>query len=121
MIFGLCILFIFLLVLSAFFSSLETALFHVKSYQNVNSTVKKLISNPKKLLASLLTGNTIVNIAIGSLAAYYTLNFVDSDLSKSSLLLIEVFIVTIILTKNLFYKLFSSFQRLGIFCTKIIF
>jgi len=97
MITGLSILFISLLILSAFFSSLETALFHVKSYQNVNSSVKKLISNPKKLLASLLTGNTIVNIAIGSLAAYYTLNFIESDLSKSSLLFLEVIIVTIIL------------------------
>ena len=81
------ILFVLLIILSAFFSGLETALFHLKSHQKVNKTVKKLLSNPKKLLASLLTGNTLVNIAIGTIAAYYTLNFIESDLSQSSLLL----------------------------------
>ena len=95
---GLITVFIILIVLSAFFSSLETALFHLKSHQKVNKTVKKLLNNPKKLLASLLTGNTIVNISIGSLAAYYTLNnFQNSEYSQSSLLLFEVIVVTIIL------------------------
>ena len=95
---GLTTVFIILIVLSAFFSSLETALFHLKSHQKVNKTVKKLLNNPKKLLASLLTGNTIVNISIGSLAAYYTLNsFPDSKYSQSSLLFFEVVIVTVIL------------------------
>ena len=95
---GLTTVFIILIVLSAFFSSLETALFHLKSHQKVNKTVKKLLSNPKKLLASLLTGNTIVNISIGSLAAYYTLNsFPNSKYSQSSLLFFEVVIVTVVL------------------------
>jgi len=95
---GLITVFIILIVLSAFFSSLETALFHLKSHQKVNKTVKRLLNNPKKLLASLLTGNTIVNISIGSLAAYYTLNnFPNSEYSQSSLLLFEVVIVTVIL------------------------
>ena len=94
---GLITVFIILIVLSAFFSSLETALFHLKSHQKVNKTVKKLLNNPKKLLASLLTGNTIVNISLGSLAAYYTLNnFPNSEYSQSSLLLLEVVIVTVI-------------------------
>lgn len=92
------IIFIILIIFSAFFSSLETALFHLKSYQKVDKTVEKLLSNPKKLLASLLTGNTIVNIAIGSIAAYYTMsNFSHLDIPLSTLLLIEVTIVTIIL------------------------
>ena len=83
---GLTTVFIILIVLSAFFSSLETALFHLKSHQKVNKTVKKLLNNPKKLLASLLTGNTIVNISIGSLAAYYTLNnFHHSKYSQSEI------------------------------------
>tara|TARA_B100000029_G_scaffold515940_1_gene625657 strand:- start:820 stop:2046 length:1227 start_codon:yes stop_codon:yes gene_type:complete len=93
----LIILFIILIILSAFFSGLETSLFHLKSHQKVNKTVKKLLSNPKKLLASLLTGNTIVNIAIGTLAAYYTLNYIESDLPQSYLLLIEVILVTSII------------------------
>ena len=95
---SIIIIFTVLIILSAFFSSLETALFHLKSHQKVNKTVKKLLNNPKKLLASLLTGNTIVNISLGSLAAYYTLNnFQGSQYSQSSLLMMEVIIVTIIL------------------------
>jgi len=95
----LIFIFIILIILSAFFSSLETALFHLKSHQKINKVVEKLLKNPKKLLASLLTGNTIVNISIGSLAAYYTLeNFgKDSAYSNQTLLLIEVILVTVVL------------------------
>ena len=71
-----------------------------KAGKKVKETVKKLLSNPKKLLASLLTGNTLVNIAIGTLAAYYTLSYIDSDLSQSTLLLIEVIISEILKLKN---------------------
>ena len=92
-------LFIILLVFSAYFSGLETALFHLKSTSNVNDSVKKLLSRPKKLLSTLITGNTIVNIAIGSLAATYTVNNFSqiSTLSIPSLLFIEVVIVTIVI------------------------
>ena len=92
-------IFIILIILSAFFSSLETALFHLKSHQKINKVVERLLKNPKKLLASLLTGNTIVNISIGSLAAYYTLqNFSEgAAYSNQTLLLIEVVVVTIVL------------------------
>ena len=81
----LIFIFIILIILSAFFSSLETALFHLKSHQKINKVVEKLLKNPKKLLASLLTGNTIVNISIGSLAAYYTLE----NFGKNSVLLMN--------------------------------
>ena len=92
------LIFLVLIILSAFFSSLETALFHLKSHQKINTSVKKLLEDPRKLLASLLTGNTIVNIAIGSLAAYYTLNtFKDTGYSDESLLMFEVIFVTILL------------------------
>ena len=89
-------LFIILLILSAFFSSSETALFHLKSYNDINKRVKNLLSKPQKLLSTLLTGNTIVNIAIGSLAATYTVNHISnhSTLSLSTLLLLEVIIIT---------------------------
>ena len=92
------IILLLLLLLSAFFSSLETALFHLKSHDNINETVKKLLSNPKKLLSTLLTGNTIVNIAIGSIAATYTITSLSeySDLSDSTLLFFEVIIITLI-------------------------
>ena len=90
---------IILLLLSAFFSSVETALFHLKSHDNINETVKKLLSKPKRLLSTILTGNTIVNIAIGSIAATYTVTHISnhSDLSDSTLLLLEVIIVTLVI------------------------
>ena len=90
---------IILLIFSAFFSSLETALFHLKSSSNKNEIVKELLKKPKKLLSNLLTGNTIVNIAIGSLSAAYTLNVIspNSSLSISNLLFIQVTAVTFIL------------------------
>ena len=90
---------IILLIFSAFFSSLETALFHLKSTSNKNEIVKNLLKKPKKLLSNLLTGNTIVNIAIGSLSAAYTLNHISpiSDISISKLLLIQVSIITLII------------------------
>ena len=90
---------IILLIFSAFFSSLETALFHLKSSSNKNEIVKELLKKPKKLLSNLLTGNTIVNIAIGSLSAAYTLNVIspNSNLSISNLLFIQVAAVTFIL------------------------
>ena len=90
------VLFIVLLFFSALFSSLETAFFHIKSLNDVNSTVKQLLKRPKKLLSTLITGNTIVNIAIGSLAATYTVNNLSDiyALSVSTLLIIEVVVVT---------------------------
>ena len=90
---------IILLIFSAFFSSLETALFHLKSSSNKNEIVKELLKKPKKLLSNLLTGNTIVNIAIGSLSAVYTLNVIspNSSLSVSNLLFIQVAVITFIL------------------------
>ncbi len=47
----------------------------------------------------MLTGNTIVNIAIGSLSAVYTLNYIspNSSLSVPNLLLIQVSVITLIL------------------------
>ena len=47
-------LFIILIILSAFFSGTETALFHLKSYDQINEKVKKLLSRPQKLLSTLL-------------------------------------------------------------------
>jgi len=96
------IILIILILLSAFFSSLETALFHLKPHNKINNSAKKLLKNPKKLLASLLTGNTIVNIGLGSLAASYTLilynsNYFPPSFSLSLALMLEVIVVTIIL------------------------
>ena len=56
--------------------------------------MKEIISDPEKLLVTILTGNTFVNIALGSLAAYIThFYFQGSSLA----ILLEVLIVSIII------------------------
>ena len=90
------IIFIFLLILSAFFSGTETAYFHIRKHRKETpEKVKSILDNPQHLLVSLLTGNTIVNVAIASLAAYITSNLVDEyTWNASTLILIEVLIVS---------------------------
>ena len=57
------IIILILLLFSAFFSSAETAYFNVKKHRdNIPENVKYLLENPRSLLVSLLTGNTIINI-----------------------------------------------------------
>lgn len=68
------------LILSAFFSGSETALFSLNKLQlkkmqkeesgwRVNSIIK-LLNDPQKTLITILTGNMFVNIAASSLATY---------------------------------------------------
>ena len=68
------IILIILLSLSAFFSGTETAYFHIRQHrEKIPDKIKSIIENPRRLLVSLLTGNTIVNIALGSIRASYAL------------------------------------------------
>ena len=72
------IIFVFLLILSAFFSGTETAYFHIRKHRKKTpEKVKSILDYPQSLLVSLLTGNTIVKVSIASLAAYITSNLVD--------------------------------------------
>jgi len=67
-----------LLVLSAFFSSSETALFSLRSMQvqrmrqggtRAARAIVALLQHPRRLLATILVGNTIVNIVMSVIAA----------------------------------------------------
>lgn len=78
----LIILFV-LLMLSAFFSSAETALTTVNKIRIRNlaeegvkgaKTVSRLIEDPTKLLSAILIGNNIVNLSASSLATTFTIN-----------------------------------------------
>ncbi|MFH0765940.1 MAG: hemolysin family protein [Calditrichota bacterium] len=69
---------VLLLVLSAFFSSVESAFFSLsrsaldRLRESSDSRAKRaarLMDNPRRLLATILTGNTIVNTAAAALAA----------------------------------------------------
>ena len=92
------IIFIFLLILSAFFSGTETAYFHIRKHRKETpEKIKSVLESPQRLLVSLLTGNTIVNVSIASLAAYITAGFADDyALSKSTLILMEVLVVSVV-------------------------
>ena len=92
------IIFIFLLILSAFFSGTETAYFHIRKHRKETpEKVKSILEYPQRLMVSLLTGNTIVSVTIASLAAYITANLADEYIwSASTLILIEVLVVTVV-------------------------
>ena len=93
--FYIIIFFILLIMLSAFFSGTETAYFNLKTHRDdVPSKLKDLLDNPRRLLVSILTGNTIVNVGIGSLAAIITYRISPDN---QNLMLLQVIIVSIVL------------------------
>ncbi len=76
-----------LLVLSAFFSSAETALTTVSSVRiktlaeegnKKAKTVEKVISDPQKMLSAILIGNNIVNLSASSLATTLAVHLLGS-------------------------------------------
>ena len=87
-----------LLFLSAFFSGTETAYFNLHNHrEKTPNKIKSIIENPRRLLVSILTGNTIVNVAIASIAAYKTHQYAsDYNLNEPTLILIEVVIVSFV-------------------------
>jgi len=94
----LILIFIGLILLSAFFSGTETAYFNVKTHrEKVPKKVLSLLNDPRKLLVSLLAGNTFVNITIASLAAYLTHEYAqENQWSETVLILVEVLIVSVV-------------------------
>ena len=82
-------------MLSAFFSGTETAYFNIKTHRDdVPLKLKNLLDNPRRLLVSILTGNTIVNVGIGSLAAIITYRISPDN---QNLMLLQVVVVSIVL------------------------
>ena len=72
---------VLLLILSAFFSSVETALMSVSSIKTRSlarqkrkgaEALMRLKSNPERLLITILVGNNIVNIGAAALATSIT-------------------------------------------------
>ena len=89
------ITFLFLLLLSAFFSSSETAYFNLRKHRgNFSAKVREIINDPERLLVTILTGNTFVNIALGSLAAFFTHRYFGYN---SLAILLEVLVVSTII------------------------
>jgi CBS domain containing-hemolysin-like protein len=95
---------IILLLLSAFFSGSETAFFslsriYLKKLENSKTSgarrILNLLMQPRRLLITVLLGNTFVNMAISSLAALIALRMAErSGTDASAALTLQVLITT---------------------------
>ena len=83
---------------SAFFSGTETAYFHIRKHRDdTPEKVKFILRHPRQLLVSLLTGNTLVNVSMASLAAYFTHQYAQGhDWNESTLIFLEVLSVSVV-------------------------
>ncbi len=117
---------VILLFLSAFFSGSEVALFSLdkrklKSDSDINPLIGRyllnLIDHPRRLLVSILLGNTIVNVAASIVAVSLALDILKvTDLSKEFILTLQIVVLTIlvIIFGELTPKLWASKNPLAI-------
>ncbi|MBT4036181.1 MAG: HlyC/CorC family transporter [Candidatus Marinimicrobia bacterium] len=99
--------FVLLLGMSAFFSGSETALFNLKrndveklkhDLAPSSRLIVRLLTTPKRLLITILTGNTIVNVALASMAALITAEIASQrGVNQVLALVIETIVLTIVL------------------------
>jgi len=101
------LVFIILLTFSAFFFGSETAFFSLtqtvikslaKSKRKRERQAAVLLKEPKKLLISIIIGNTTVNVAIASIAAILTARLLTSSgVNENIVLLLNVLVVTAVI------------------------
>lgn len=101
------LVFILLLGTSAFFSGSETALFNLKRQDldhlrhdlaPSSQLIVRLLKTPKRLLITILTGNTVVNVALASLAAIITAEIAhQAGVNQVLALAIESVVLAIVL------------------------
>jgi len=116
----------FLLLLSGFFSSSETALFSIsktkarhfaKEQSKATDLIQKMKEDPHRLLSTILIGNNVVNVAASAIAASMTMelfpNYAISVATfvMTSLILVfgEVFPKSIATRNNLLIAKFTIF------------
>ena len=100
---NLLILFI-LIIVSAFFSGSEVALFSINKRATndiPNNLIKRyltyLIEHPRRLLVTVLLGNTIANVAASVVAVNLALNVAkEFSISKNAALTVQIVVLTII-------------------------
>jgi gliding motility-associated protein GldE len=115
------IAFLFLLFfLSAFFSASEVALFSIDKKKITSASeanritwryLTNLIDHPRRLLVTILIGNTIVNVAASIIAVSFTLDIVQAtELSEEFVLTLQIIVLTIlvIIFSELSPKIFAS-------------
>ena len=97
---------IVLLMMSAFFSSVETAFSSFNKIRIKNlaqggnkraSTVLKLEEKYDKLLTSVLIGNNIVNIALSSIATLYFMDIITDNESLAATLSTVIITVAVLI------------------------
>ncbi len=106
-IFSYGVVFLFLLILSGFFSASETAYFSLSARDLERMRSKKdygskqvitLLSQSKRLLITILVGNTVVNIGAASLAAILTIDICEKvGFDPNIGVIIDVIIVTFVI------------------------
>ena len=102
---GIIILFI-LIFLSALVSGSEVSFFSLNSKnledlsevdQKKEDQIRSLLSDPNKLLATILITNNFINVAIIILSSYLTANIFDFSSSKIFQFIVQVIVITFIL------------------------
>lgn len=99
--------FIVLLLFSAFFSASETAYFSlpkstVEKFSRSKSVVARqvatLLKEPRRLLISIIIGNTLVNVAIASIATVLTTKLIEKfNMNPTLPLLLNVVVVSFVI------------------------
>lgn len=91
-----------LLYLSSAFSGSETAFFSLSRLEleelDPKGRVRRLMAKPEKLLVAILLGNTLVNVAAGSLGALMALEFGGArGYPEATTIALEVVVVTFVI------------------------
>ena len=96
---SIILIIIILFCLSAFFSGSEIAFLNIKkSDKKVPSYILDIINQPKRLLIGLLSGNTIVNISIAFIGAYFIHDIAHLyNLSSAFVSFIEIIFLSLLL------------------------
>ena len=102
-------LFFLLIVFSAFFSGSESAFFsfsqidlqRLREDKDKSRKVKRilhLMEKPRRLLMTILIGNTIVNVAAATVAALFTSKMIpENRISGNQAILLEIVVVTLVI------------------------
>jgi putative hemolysin len=101
------IIIVLLLIVSGFFSGSEVAYFSLKKHQvsvktdrhrKSDERIRTLLERPRKLLATILVSNTIVNVGIAITAAVLALRLaVIMDINPAVALTAEVILITFLI------------------------
>ena len=98
--------FIFLVILSAFFSGSETSLFSIdkvtrnrlfQSTQRVDRVISSMLAHPRKLLITILLGNEVTNVALSVVGASLTQALLPNLSTPQQALVSAITVVPILL------------------------